>query len=153
ALFSTELLRDYFCLNGLGVFAEGKAAGEKHSAWFDNAITRVHPVTGTEIAGRSPRRLLFYCRPEDHAMRNMYEVGRLALTRALQAGSFRGAWEFHGIGTVEMKGRIKLADGVFLDQLPRQSQSVYRQLLADYDLGLSLMYTPHPSLVPLEMAS
>src|SRR5262249_23291072 len=110
-------------------------------------------VTGTEIAGRSPRRLLFYCRPEDHAMRNMYEVGLLALTRALQAGSFRGAWEFHGIGTVEMKGRIKLADGVFLDQLPRQSQSVYRQLLADYDLGLSLMYTPHPSLVPLEMAS
>ncbi len=153
ALYSTELLRDYFCLNGLGVFAEGKATGEKHSAWFENTITKVHPVTRAEMAGRSPRRLLFYCRPEDHAMRNMYEVGLLALMRALQAGSFRGAWEFHGIGAVDMKGRVKLADGVFLHILPRRSQCVYRELLPDYDLGLSLMYTPHPSLVPLEMVS
>src|SRR5262249_4275419 len=27
------------------------------------------------------------------------------------------------------------------------------RMLRDHDLGLSLMYTPHPSLVPIEMAS
>jgi hypothetical protein len=36
---------------------------------------------------------------------------------------------------------------------PRQSQAEYRGLLRRHDLGLSLMYTPHPSLVPIEMAS
>ena len=28
-----------------------------------------------------------------------------------------------------------------------------RELLRDHDVGLALMYTPHPSLVPIEMAS
>jgi hypothetical protein len=36
---------------------------------------------------------------------------------------------------------------------PRQTQEKYRQVLREHDLGLSLMYTPHPSLVPIEMAS
>ena len=29
----------------------------------------------------------------------------------------------------------------------------YGEMLGGYDVGLSLMYTPHPSLVPIEMAS
>ena len=37
--------------------------------------------------------------------------------------------------------------------IPRSSQADYARLLRSCDLGLALMYTPHPSLVPLEMAS
>src|SRR5260370_15244318 len=37
--------------------------------------------------------------------------------------------------------------------LPRQAQNDYRKVLRAHDLGLSLMYTPYPSLVPIEMAS
>jgi hypothetical protein len=33
------------------------------------------------------------------------------------------------------------------------SQSDYARLLREHDVGLALMYTPHPSLVPIEMAS
>ena len=40
-----------------------------------------------------------------------------------------------------------------LDLLPRSEQSAYAGVLRDHDVGLSLMYTPHPSLVPIEMAS
>jgi hypothetical protein len=29
----------------------------------------------------------------------------------------------------------------------------YREMLPDFDLGLALMYTPHPSLLPIEMAA
>ena len=36
---------------------------------------------------------------------------------------------------------------------PRAAQAGYADLLREHDAGLALMYTPHPSLVPLEMAS
>ena len=42
--------------------------------------------------------------------------------------------------------------GATLELLPRTEENSYA-LLTQYDLGLALMYTPHPSLVPIEMAS
>ena len=42
---------------------------------------------------------------------------------------------------------------MFLHLLPRQGLGDYATTLKAHDVGLSLMYTPHPSLVPLEMAS
>ena len=47
ALFSTALLRDWFRLRGLGVFASG--AG---SAAFQNAITPIDPPSAGELAAR-----------------------------------------------------------------------------------------------------
>jgi hypothetical protein len=79
ALFSTEMLRDWFRLRRLGVYAAGEAAGDAASASFQNAITDVEPPSVDELARRSSRRLLFYARPEQHAARNMFEVGALAL--------------------------------------------------------------------------
>ena len=32
-------------------------------------------------------------------------------------------------------------------------QADYARVLREHDVGLALMYTPHPSLVPIEMAS
>jgi hypothetical protein len=106
-----------------------------------------------DIAGRSPKKLLMYARPEAHAARNMFEVGILALSLAVRSGRFKGEWEFRGIGAVDASSRIKLSDDVSLHLLPRQTQETYREVLRTHDLGLSLMYTPHPSLVPIEMAA
>ena len=36
---------------------------------------------------------------------------------------------------------------------PRAPQAGYGAFLREHDVGLALMFTPHPSLVPLEMAS
>jgi hypothetical protein len=148
ALFSSELLRDYFRRHRLGVYADGD--GDAASAAFENAITPVSPAA--DLAGRRPRRLLFYARPEPHAARNMYELGVLALSRALERGAFMG-WDLHGIGTVRSARRIDLGGGTFLRLLPRAAQADYAAVLRDHDVGLALMYTPHPSLVPIEMAS
>lgn len=152
ALFSTELLRDYFRRHGLGVFAAGQAAGDRASAAFENAITVVDPPTAAELAARRTRRLLFYARPEPHAARNMFELGVLALSRAIATGAFDG-WELHGIGTLESARSVELGAGAVLELLPRSGQLSYAQVLRDHDVGLALMYTPHPSLVPIEMAS
>jgi hypothetical protein len=153
ALFSSELLRDYFRRHRIGVFADGEDAGDRRSASFQNAITPVAPPSASELAGRSTRRLLFYARPEPHAARNMFELGVLALTQAARDGVFGPEWELHGVGTVGGERRIELGRGMVLALLPRTDQRSYAEVLRDHDVGLALMYTPHPSLVPIEMAS
>jgi hypothetical protein len=153
ALFSSELLRQYFRRHGIGVYVDGEDAGDAASASFENAITAVPPPAAADLAGRNTRRLLFYARPEPHAARNMFELAILGLTRAVGEGAFADRWELNGIGSIEPGRRIVIRDGLTLKLLPRASQSGYAELLRAHDVGLSLMYTPHPSLVPIEMAS
>jgi hypothetical protein len=152
ALFSTELLRDYFRRHAIGVYAESATAGDAASVAFQNAITAIAPPTARELADRRERRLLFYARPEPHAARNMFELGVLALDRALEHGAFAG-WELNGIGGLRGDRRVELGGGARLELLPRAGQRAYASVLRDHDVGLALMYTPHPSLVPIEMAS
>jgi glycosyltransferase involved in cell wall biosynthesis len=153
ALFSSELLRGYFRAHGLGVYTAGVAEGDDASTAFQNAITPVGPPAPDRLATRTRRRLLFYARPEPHAARNMFELGVLGLSRAVADGVFANGWDLHGIGTVEHTRGISLGGGTMLDLLPRADQRSYASLLDQHDVGLALMYTPHPSLVPIEMAS
>ena len=152
ALFSSELLRDYFRRNGIGVYEAGMAAGDRASAAFENAISAIDPPVPDELARRASRRLLFYARPEPHAARNMFDLGVLALSCAVDQGALAG-WELHGIGTVESGRRVDLGGGVALQLLSRADQRGYAGVLHEHDVGLALMYTPHPSLVPIEMAA
>ena len=152
-IFSTELLREYFRLHRLGVFAEGEGAGERNSISFENAITDVRAPSLEALRSRNTRRLLFYARPEDHAARNMFELGVLAIGRAVSDGALGARWELRGIGTTNAAREINIGNGVKLELLPRADQSAYAQMLPEHDVGLALMYTPHPSLVPIEMAA
>jgi WsaF, C-terminal domain len=40
-----------------------------------------------------------------------------------------------------------------LELIARSPQADYARLLRSFDVGLALMYTPHPSLVPIEMCA
>lgn len=153
ALFSSELLRESFRNHRIGVFAGSTPEGDARSTSFQNAITAVAPPTRAELDRPGPRRLLFYARPEPHAARNMFELGVLALMRAVERGAFRGEWLLQGIGAVSAAERIELGGGMALDLLPRHAQGAYGDVLRQHDVGLALMFTPHPSLVPIEMAS
>ncbi len=153
ALFSSELLRDYFRRHSIGVYAAGPEAGDAASESFENAITAVSSPDAGSLARRDARRLLVYARPEPHAARNMFELAMLGLARALDEGAFGGGWELNGIGSVQPGRRIPVRDGAALTLLPRTGQDRYAEMLREHDVGLALMYTPHPSLVPIEMAS
>ena len=48
---------------------------------------------------------------------------------------------------------MSVGGGAALDMLPRAAQEDYAGVLREHDVGLALMHTPHPSLVPIEMAS
>ena len=153
AVFSTEFLRDFFAHRGYGVFATGEEEGRRASLAFQNAITAVSPPSAEEMAHRDRRRLLFYARPEAHGARNMFELGLMGLAEAIARGTFGPGWELYGIGAVEGGDRIRLGTSSQLEVLTRRDQGSYADLLTSSDVGLALMSTPHPSLVPLDMAS
>ena len=149
-LFSTAILRDYFAANRIGLFEE--EGGEARSAVFSNAIQRFSP-NRAQLERRS-RRLLFYARPEDHAARNMFEMGIAALVQLFSDPAIAASgWTAHGIGSIATADRLELVTGIFLQMVPKTSLQGYIDMLPGFDVGLSLMLTPHPSLVPLEMAA
>ncbi len=150
ALFSTELLREYFRDQRLGVFAEQNGAGDEDSVAFQNAITQVDPPSPEELRD-SERKLLFHVRPELHAEQNMFELGLIALAEALDEGTLEG-WQLHGIGP-KQAGEIRYGNGLRVKILERQDPGQYADALRGHAVGLSLMLTPHPSLVTLEMSA
>jgi len=153
ALYSTEFLKEFAKQNRIGVFTDSPLEGEKHSTSFQNAVF-VHPPSMRELSQRKRRKLLFYARPEQHARRNAFELGILALQEAIGEGHFdHGLWEFHGIGGVHLSPDIPLERGAFLKMLPRLSLKDFYEFVTSYDIGLSLMMSPHPSLMPLDLAA
>jgi hypothetical protein len=153
ALFSSALLRDYFRAERIGVYGGAGRGDGADGHVFENAIASFD-VTPERLTRAGRRRLLFYARPEQHAARNMFEIGVLALRRAVEAGILDpAAWVIDGIGAGRPFEPITLGRGARLSLLPRMSLGEYQRTLPSYDVGLGLMLTPHPSLVPLEMAA
>lgn len=153
AIFSTEYLREYSRVHGHGVFKEGREKGDANSVSFPNAIKAPTPKR-ERLERTGKRRVLVYARPEDHANRNCFQLAALGLTEAVKQGHFeRDQWELHGIGSVQIVGSMKLTNKADLQLLPKVSLTEYYNMLPNYDVGLSLMLTPHPSLVPMDMAA
>lgn len=148
-LFSTGLLQEFFQRERIGVFANPN--GEADAIVFSNAIQAFHPTR--DQLTRRRRRLLFYSRQEEHASRNLFELGMIALATLVQDPRVDlSGWSFHGIGS--MGGNtLELKPGLPFELVPKTSLQEYIRIMPDYDVGLSLMLTPHPSLVPIEMAS
>ncbi len=152
ALFSTGILRDYFQGEQIGVF-RGGGPDSAEALVFRNAITPVERPNAEGLRGREQRSLIFYGRPEAHAARNLYETGVSAIRLAVNEGVFAEDWRFFGIGSTGAARQVDLGGGRSLELLPRTGQEEYGRLLAGHDVGLALMDAPHPSLVPIEMAS
>lgn len=154
AVFNTEILRDWFREERIGIFAEGDSAGLENSAWYQHALTKTSPPGLGELTARKTRRLLFYGRPEAHAKRNLFEIGYLGLRQAVESGYFEeGAWEFVGVGTLGTEHELPLGKGKVIRLLSKMPLMDYADALRGFDIGLSLMYAPHPSILPFEMAA
>lgn len=139
SIVNTPLLLDHFRATSTRGPARRGIAFEPA---FPASIYHPAPVDGR-------RKLLFYARP-GHP-RNLFLRGLAALEQAIADGLFApDEWEIHfagvGIPPVELGGRsIQYHDTV--------SWPDYAALVRRCDLGLSLMYTPHPSYPPLDMAA
>ncbi len=154
AIFNTSLLADYFRSKGLGVF--GLYQGEEleaHQVSYQHALTPASPPSLDQLAQRTTRRLLLYGRPEAHARRNLFEIALLGLRIAIKEGAFDEDWEFFGVGTLGPEYDVDLGFDRTLRLSGTLPQADYGAALREFDVGLSLMLAPHPSILPFEMAS
>jgi hypothetical protein len=145
-----RLLYDHLRSERVGRFADPDFAAR--ALVFEPAIDRTlfHPDANPERTVSTPRRLMFYARPD--APRNLYEWGLIALRRAIDRGAFRPPeWELWFMG--DNLAPVDLGGGAVIRQAPWAGYAEYARMLRGCDVGLSLMLSPHTSYPPLEMAA
>lgn len=145
AVFNTTLLRDHFRAQGFA-FAGARAMAFHPSIDIGRYAGGARP----DLVQGTPRRLALYGRPE--VPRNMYATAIEALGRFLQAESIHpSAIELVSVGLAHAP--VALPGGHQLNSLGKLPWDDYPDFLLKTEIGLSLMYSPHPSHPPIEMAA
>lgn len=152
-IINTRLLLDHLVKEGIGCYAQSDFV--KEALVFEPAIdrTRYFPDSSKQSQLGGPKRhvLLFYARPTV-AHRNLFEIGVVALRRAVASGCItKESWEIWAMG--EKLRPIALGSDVVINPLSWLSFDEYAERVRTADLLLSLMFSPHPSYPPLEMAA
>jgi hypothetical protein len=148
AIINESLLAEHLCRNAVGRFAEPQFMDQ--CVVFEPAVDAQRFRPEPHFDPNRKKKLLFYARPK--APRNLYEVGLLALKKAVERGIFPAAeWDFFSIG--ESVAPVDLGHGVVLQPHAWLDYEGYSELLRTSDIGLSLMLSPHTSYPPLEMAA
>ena len=149
-IINETLLAEYLCKNDIGRFAEPDFMAQ--CSIFEPAVDRCKffPELAPSPSPDRKKRLLFYARP--NAPRNLYEMGVLALKKAVERGVFSAKeWEFFFIG--EQIPPVSLGHDMVIQCHPWLDYEGYARLVRSSDVGLSLMLSPHTSYPPLEMAA
>lgn len=142
-IFNTTLLRDF--VNGQGFDFDG------HSGLaFRPSIDVAHYAELPRVLGRQKRRIAVYGRPE--VPRNMFPVCVEALAELVHALNLTPEdVEIVSVGMAHEP--IVLPGEVVMRSLGKLAMEDYPVFLTTVDIGLSLMYSPHPSHLPIEMAA
>lgn len=151
AIFNSKFLKKYFQQKKLGVFRDD--VNSSNSIHFEHTFADLDLPDLKVMSDKTTKKLMFYARPENHAMRNLFELATYALIKAIDEEVFDDTWEFYGVGSLKPIPKIPLGKGHYLQMLPRVSFDEYKQMLMKFDIGLCPMYAPHPSVPPFEMAS
>ena len=152
AIINSDFLRDYFEAHGVGPFA-GASPAESRYVTFQHRIIQLPRQTAKSMAARATRTLVLYARPEGHAARNVFEIAVLALQRLCRASFFGPEWRFEGVGALSSLPPVELGDGHEMILREKQAEEAYQKMCGGMDIGVSLMYAPHPSVMPFEFAT
>lgn len=142
-----------FVVNTRGLFEHLVADGMEHLHRGGLAFEPAFPATlfhPREKPSGSKRRFVFYARPLNP--RNLYFLGLEVVEAAIERGVLDPAqWEIVFVGRDIPD--VSLPRGCAPVRRENLSWAEYAALIGSTDLGLSLMYTPHPSYPPLDMAA
>ncbi len=143
-IINSKLLHDYYVNKGFADVA-------KRSIHFEPAFPEYMYSPGENSFKEKPKyRLFFYSRPRNP--RNLYFTGLKCLDQALSLGIInRDEWEIVLAGSGVPK--IRFSNGVEPTILGQLGWADYLKFVNTIDLGFCLMYTPHPSYPPLDLAS
>ncbi len=140
---SSRLLFDHFAAGGPANIAQ-------HGIWFEPAFPAGIFVRRSPI-GNGRRTLAFDARPQ--SPRHLLFFGLEVLEAAVSRGIIDlAAWDIVLVGSGLPD--LRLDDGRYTPRrLENPSWTEYAQFLGTVDLGLGLMYSPHPGYPVLDMAA
>lgn len=139
---NTRLLYDHLVSTGLESI-------ERNGTWFEPAFSSEIFYSSPEKNG-AKRKLMFYARPNN--LRNLFYFGIDIIQTAVTRGILDlNNWEIVFVG--KDLEEIHLDEGYKPKVYQNLSWSEYANLIRSIDLGLCLMYTPHPSYPPLDLAA
>lgn len=139
-VFNTGLLRDYFDAQGYR-FTRGWAFEPRLNATLAAWHAR-------QSAFEKRRRLILYGRPG--VPRNAFELVCQGVRHWTALDPASAGWEVSSLG--EAHGPVGLHHGNQIQSCGKLTLDQYAQTLSESALGVSLMFSPHPSYPPLEMA-
>lgn len=141
-IINTRLLYDHFVASGLNHL-------DRDARWFEPAFPRsLFHERPREPGGK--KRFFFYARPNNP--RNLFHIGLEVIDRAINEGVLDLAqWDLFLVG--KDIPNVVLGDGYLPTRCEGLDWKAYADLVGTIDLGLSLMYTPHPSYPPLDLAA
>ena len=153
-VINSRFLLSYLERQRIGVFGQNAPirAGRDYAV-FEHKINLLPAQTPESMASRKGRVVAVYARPEAHAGRNLFELVLLALRDLCARGVFGPEWSFVGVGALSKIPPVALGGGHELVLKPKMPEDLYRQMMGAMDIGISLMYAPHPSVVPFEFAT
>jgi len=153
-LINSNFLRRYFESHRIGVFGGNTAAiRDRDYSIFEHRINKLNEQTESQIKNRNERVLITYARPENHAARNMFELLILALRQVCSEGLFGPEWRFIGLGALTEIEPVPIGGAHKLMMYPKMNEQEYIRYISAMDIGVSLMYAPHPSVMPFEFAT
>jgi O-antigen biosynthesis protein len=143
-----------FAVNSRLLFDHLVASGLKNVGQNGVAFEPAFPpevFSRRAVAGGKRRTLAFYARP--HNARNLFYFGLELLETAIVRGIVRlDEWDIVLLGKDIPK--VRLDGGSYAPQrLENLSWGEYAAFAGTVDLGLCLMYTPHPSYPPFDLSA
>jgi O-antigen biosynthesis protein len=143
-IINSKLLHDYLGKNGFGNVTE-------QGIYFEPAFPEhMYAPNKDAFQDKSKYRLFFYSRPKN--LRNLFFSGLKLLDQALSLGIIdKDKWDIFLAGSDVP--RIVFSNGVEPKILGQLEWSQYLKFTSTVDLGFCLMYSPHPSYPPLDLAS
>jgi hypothetical protein len=153
-VINSRFLLRYLERHAIGVFGQALPAHEgRDYAVFEHKVNILPAQTEASMLERQNRVLALYARPEAHAGRNLFEMALIALQRLCAAGVFGPEWSFVGLGALSDIPPVPLGGGHALVLKQKLPEDAYRTMMNAIDIGISLMYAPHPSVMPFEFAT
>lgn len=141
-VINTQLLYDHLIASGLDHL-------KVNAVWFEPAFPeslfhqRAPAVTGK-------KRFFFYARP--HNLRNLFHIGIQVIDQAINEGILDlDEWDVYLVG--KDIPNVSFGDGYLPIRCEGLDWKAYADLVGTIDMGLSLMYTPHPSYPPFDLAA
>lgn len=102
-----------------------------------------------ELKSKRKYKLFFYARPNNP--RNLFSFGVEMINKAIENGILDcDAWDIYFAG--QEVPDVVFSNGYVPKAVGQMSWNDYAAFLSDVDIGLCLMYTPHPSYPPFDVA-